>query len=359
MPGQSTNGQGLIEALFRPDNRYFRTRCFVIAEAGVNHNGNIGLAHRLIDAAAHAGVDAVKFQSFKADRLVTADAPKADYQTAVMGSSESQLEMLRRLQLSDSAHRELVRHCSERGITFISTPFDEERADFLAELGVLMFKIPSGEITNLPYLEHIARIGRPMLVSTGMSNLGEVEEAVRTIQGTGGTHLALLHCVSNYPADPADVNLKAMETMRTAFGVPTGYSDHTLGNEVAFAAAALGACAIEKHFTLDRSLPGPDHASSCEPEQLSDLVRGIRTVESALGTGRKEPVRSESSTSAVARKSLVASRSLSAGTVISEDMIVVKRPGTGLPPAMRPFLIGRTIRTDIPEGALFTLDGVA
>lgn len=332
--------------------------CLIIAEAGVNHNGDIELAHRLVDAAADAGADAVKFQTFKAERLVTAEAPKADYQTARMGE-ESQLQMLRRLELSESAHRELVSHCNERNIVFISTPFDEGCADFLAELGVPMFKIPSGEVTNLPYLSHLAKIGLPMLVSTGMAYLSEVDEAVRAIRSTGNGRIALLHCVSNYPADPVDVNLRAMETMRTAFGVPVGYSDHTLGNEIALAAVAMGASAIEKHFTLDRNMHGPDHASSLEPDELAQMITGIRKVEAALGSGRKEPAASEAATAAVARKSLVAATQLTAGTVLSEEMVAVKRPGTGLPPAMKPYLLGRTLRRDLREGALLTLDGLS
>lgn len=333
--------------------------CFVIAEAGVNHNGDPRLAAELVAVAAAAGADAVKFQTFSADRLASASAAKAAYQQETTEASESQLEMLRRLELSPAAHRALVRQCRERGILFISTPFDELSADFLAELDVPLFKIPSGELTNLPYLAHVARLGRPMIVSTGMASLGEVETAVETLEQHGDAPLALLHCVSNYPARPEDVNLRAMETMAAAFGVPVGYSDHTLGNEVALAAVARGACIVEKHFTLDRALPGPDHRASSEPAELAALVSGIRRVEAALGDGRKRPASSEADTAAVARRSLVAARDLAAGSVLTEDTLTAKRPGTGLPPAMRSFLVGRTLRADAAAGSMITLDMVS
>jgi N,N'-diacetyllegionaminate synthase len=333
--------------------------CFIIAEAGVNHNGDPALAHRLIDVAFHARADAVKFQTFKADRLVTLDAPKAEYQLQQTEAGESQYDMLKRLELSAETFGELQQHCHEVGIRFMSTPFDEDSADLLARLGVTVFKTPSGELTNLPYLAHVARKGRPMIVSTGMATLGEVEAAVNAIRSTGNPDLVLLHCVSNYPADPADVNLRAMETMTRAFGVPVGLSDHTAGIEVALAAVALGACVVEKHFTLDRTLPGPDHAASLEPDQLAAMIRGIRNVEAALGHGRKEPTASELNTADVARKSLVAARDLLAGAVLSDDMLAVKRPGTGLPPVMRPYLIGRTLHIDVKAGTLIALEMLA
>ena len=333
--------------------------CFIIAEAGVNHNGRLDLARRLVEVAARAGADAIKFQTFTAERLVTPDAPKAEYQGRATGAAESQYDMLRRLELSAAAHQELMTCCREQGILFMSTPFDEESADFLETLGVPGFKIASGEITNLPLLTHVARKGKPMIVSTGMARLGEVEAAVEAISAMGHRSYALLHCVSDYPASAADANLRAMHTLRAAFDVPVGYSDHTEGIEVALAAAALGACIIEKHFTLDRSLPGPDHGASLEPEELRRLVQGIRTVEAALGHGRKEPTRGEASTAAAARKSLAASRDIPAGTVLTDDLIAVKRPGTGLPPAMRPHLLGRTARVPIPAGSLLMLDMLA
>lgn len=333
--------------------------CFIIAEAGVNHNGDLALAHRLIDVARAAGADAVKFQTFKADQLVTLDAPKAEYQLQQTEADESQYEMLKRLELSAGAFRDLQQHCREAGIRFMSTPFDEDSADLLSELGVTVFKTPSGEITNLPYLAHVARKGRPLIVSTGMATLGEVEAAVNTLRAAGNPAIVLLQCVSNYPADPADVNLRAMQTMAQAFGVPTGFSDHTAGIEVALAAVALGACVIEKHFTLDRAMPGPDHAASLEPDQLAAMIRGIRTVEAALGHGRKEPAASELNTAEVARKSLVAACDLKAGTVLSDSVLAVKRPGTGLPPALRPYVIGRTLRVDVSVGTVIGLEMLA
>ena len=263
--------------------------CFIVAEAGVNHDGDVEKALLLVDAAAEAGADAFKTQTLNAERMVTRDAPKAEYQLETTEATESQYDMLRRLELTADAHRQLVARCDERGLLFMSTPFDEDSADFLEELGVAVFKSPSGEITNLPYLDHVARKGKPMIVSTGMSYLSEVEVAVRTIRDAGNDSFVLLHCVSNYPADPANANLKSMRTMEMAFDLPVGDSDHTRGIEVPLAAVALGACAIEKHFTLDRDLPGPDHKASLEPEELKAMVSGIRTVEAALGDGRKQP----------------------------------------------------------------------
>lgn len=328
--------------------------CFIIAEAGVNHNGEIELARRLVDAAVEAGADAVKFQTFKAERLVTEEAPKAAYQQKTTSSEESQQAMLRRLELSEEAHRELLGYCRERGALFMSSPFDEERADFLDRLGVAVFKIPSGELTNLPFLEHVARKGKPMIVSTGMSHLEEVKAAVEAIKRAGNLQVVLLHCLSNYPADPAEANLRAMRTMEAALDRPVGYSDHTPGIEVALAAVALGACVIEKHFTLDRNLPGPDHRASLEPGELAAMIRGIRIVEASLGHGRKEPAPSEADTAAVARKSLVAARDIPAGMTLTEEMITAKRPGTGLPPSMRDSLVGRQARRDIRSGTLLS-----
>ena len=325
---------------------------FIIAEAGVNHNGSLEMAHQLVGVAVQAGADAVKFQTFKAEKVISPQAPKADYQKGTTDPDESQLDMVKRLELSFDAFRELYAYCQQQGILFMSTPFDEESADFLADLGVAVFKIASGELTNLPFLAHVARKGKPMIVSTGMARLGEVETAVNAIEKVGNRDFVLLHCVSNYPAEPADINLRAMQTMATAFGVPVGYSDHTLGIEVALAAVALGACVIEKHFTLDRSLPGPDHRASLEPNELAELVRGIRTVEAALGHGRKEPAASEANTAAVARRSLVAARDIPAGVVLTEEMIASRRPGTGLPPAMAEYIIGRHTRANISAGTI-------
>jgi N,N'-diacetyllegionaminate synthase len=333
--------------------------CFIIAEAGVNHNGSLEMAHKLVDVAVQAGADAVKFQTFKTERLVTPDASKAEYQRQTTDAAESQYDMLRQLELSPKVHQELMAHCLEKSILFMSTPFGEESADLLDDLGVAVFKVPSGEITHLSFLTHIARYGKPMIVSTGMSYLGEVEAAVRAIEQAGNSKLVLLHCVSNYPADSVDVNLRAMHTLATAFGVPVGYSDHTLGIEVALAAVALGACVIEKHFTLDRNQVGPDHRASLEPDELRRLVQGIRTVEAALGHGRKEPVDSEVDTAAVARKSLVAAQDIPAGATLTPEMVAIKRPGTGLPPTMHPHVVGRIARTVIPAGTLLTWELLA
>lgn len=326
--------------------------CFVIAEAGVNHNGDLERALRLVDVAADAGADAVKFQTFDADRLATRDAPKAGYQVETTGAGESQHAMLRSLQLSRDDHAALVDRCNSRGILFLSTPFDEQSADLLESLGVAAFKTPSGELTNLPYLTHVASKGKPLIVSTGMATLAEVEAAVAAVEDAGCTDLVILHCVSNYPADAADVNLRAMDTLQRAFGVPVGYSDHTTGSAVALASVARGASALEKHFTTDRTLPGPDHRASLEPGELDALVRGIREITAALGDGRKRPVHSELATAAVARKSIVAACEIPSGTTIASSMLTALRPGTGISPALFPTVIGRRARADIPSGTV-------
>ncbi len=330
--------------------------CFIIAEAGVNHNGKLDMAHKLIDVAVQAGADAVKFQTFKAAKMISPLAPKANYQLRTTGNKESQLEMIKRLELPYNKFRELYDHCQEKDILFMSTPFDEESAEFLDDLGVEVFKISSGEITNLPLLSYVAGFGRPMIVSTGMANLGEVETAVQTIEATGNDNLVLLHCVSNYPADPKDSNLRAIKTLEKSFNRSIGYSDHTPGIEVALAAVAMGACVIEKHFTLDRNLSGPDHIASLNPHDLKLLVRGIRIVESAMGDGRKIPVPSEANTADVARKSLVAAYDIPAGAVLKNEMINVMRPGTGLPPQMTNYIIGRKLRQSVNAGTLFELE---
>ena len=330
--------------------------CFIVAEAGVNHNGELHLATRLVEAAAEAGANAVKFQTFVAENIVTPRCRKATYQLRNSPASESQLEMLRRLQLSPTAHRELQAVCRSLGIVFMSSPFDESSADLLSGLPVEVFKIPSGEITNVPLLAHVAQKHKPIILSTGMSTLGEVETAVQTIRDTGQFELVLLHCVSSYPADPTEVNLRAMQTMASTFQVPVGFSDHTKGIAVALAAVALGACVIEKHLTLDRTLPGPDHQTSLVPDEFAELVQGIRTVEAALGHGRKEPSPAEVDTASVVRKSLVAAQDIPAGSTLTAEMVAVKRPGTGLPPSMRAQLIGRLAKQDIEVGTLLTFD---
>lgn len=331
---------------------------FLIAEAGVNHNGELDMALALVDAAVQAGADAVKFQSFSAERLVSPQAPKAHYQLETTDQAESQYQMLKRLELSAADHRLILAHCQKKGVLFLSSPFDEESADFLERLDVAAFKIPSGEITNLPFLAHVARKGRPLIVSTGMSSLGEVEAALQTIAGAGDPPLVLLHCVSQYPAPPEELNLRAMHTLQAAFGVPVGFSDHTAGIEMALVAVALGAGVIEKHFTLDRSLPGPDQRASLEPDELQRLAEGMRQVSLALGDGVKRPAASEKDTAAVARKSLAAACDLPAGTLLTAEMVVVRRPGSGLPPVMREQLLGRRTAKALTAGQLFHWEDV-
>lgn len=326
--------------------------CFVIAEVGVNHDGLIDDALRLIDEAAAAGVDAVKFQSFRAERLVTAQAAKAAYQRETTGEAGSQLEMLRRLELSFADHEVLRDRCQERGVIFLSTPFDEQSAEELCQLGVPALKVSSGDLTSLPFLEHLVELGLPLILSTGMGDLSEVEAAVAAVRGRGLRELVLLHCVSSYPAAAEEVNLRAMETLAEVFDVPVGYSDHTLGIEVALAAVALGACVVEKHFTLDRTRPGPDHRASIEPDELAALVAGVRRVELALGHGRKERAPSEQDVAAVARRSLVAAVDVAAGTVLTGEMIALRRPGTGLLPSALSEVIGRRAAVELSAGAL-------
>jgi N-acetylneuraminate synthase len=327
-------------------------RCFVIAEAGVNHNGDPQLARRLVDAAADAGADAVKFQTFDPATLAAPSAPKAEYQKAGSKDSADQQEMLRKLMLPAEMHADLQRHARARGLIFLSSPFDEASADFLERLGVPLFKVPSGEITNHPFLAHLARKGRPLLVSTGMCELGEVESAVAVIRASGDPPLALFHCVSNYPARPEDANLRAMATMRAAFAVPVGWSDHTLGVDVAVAAVAMGAELLEKHLTLDRELPGPDHRASLDPSEFARMIRGIRQAEAALGTGEKHPVASEAAIAAVARKSLHWRVPLAPQERVAPDHLIALRPGTGLPPYQSAKIIGRRVRTGVMQGTL-------
>ncbi len=332
--------------------------CFIIAEAGVNHNGDLDLARQLVEAAADAKADAIKFQTFQAERIVSAQTPKATYQIRTTDAGESSHDMLKRLELSPAAHREIQVHCREHGILFFSTPYDRKSSDVLDKLGVPLFKIGSGDITNVPLLEHVARKGRPIILSTGMSYLGEVEDALRVVREAGDAQVLLLHCISDYPADPKDANLRAIRTLERAFQVPVGFSDHTLGTAVSLAAVAMGACAIEKHVTLDRTLPGPDHQASLEPHELKELVELIRTVEGALGDGRKRPMPSERENLRLARRSIVAEVDVPAGTVLQRSMLTTKRPGTGIPPAQLETLVGRTARTDIEKDALVSWDQI-
>jgi N-acetylneuraminate synthase len=313
---------------------------FVIAEAGVNHNGDLDMARRLVDVAAAAGADAVKFQTFTVERLVTRSAATAEYQQRATGGT-TQRDLLAALELSERDHEALWAHCAARSIEFMSTPFDVDSARYLKRLGVRRLKISSTDVTNLPMLEVVGALGLPVILSTGMADMAEVEAAVGTLRGAGCTELAVLQCVSNYPAAPGDTNLRVMDTYARAFGVPVGLSDHTTGLAVAIAAAALGAAYVEKHFTLDRSLPGPDHQASLEPAELEALVRAIRDVTAALGDGVKRPAPGELPVRAVARKSLVAARELAAGAVLGHNDIAILRPGTGLSPARLGEVVGR------------------
>jgi len=318
-------------------------RTLIIAEAGVNHNGDLDLARQLVDIAADAGADLVKFQTFRADSLATTTAAKAGYQKLTTGATESQHAMLKRLELSEAAHRALQAHCQMRGIGFLSTGFDIDSVDMLVGLGQRLFKIPSGEITNLPYLRHIGGLGGEVILSTGMATLSEIEAALFFLEkaGTPRERVTVLHCTTEYPAAPQDVNLRAMRSIRDAFGVRVGYSDHTQGIEISMAAVALGATIIEKHFTVDRHLPGPDHSASLEAGELVAMVRGIRHVEAALGDGVKRPTAAEMRNRAVARKSIVASRPVAAGEIFSNENLTAKRPGTGLSPMRWDEVVGR------------------
>lgn len=325
-------------------------RPLVIAEAGVNHNGRLDLALRLVDEAAAAGADAVKFQTFSADALTTAGARQAAYQRR--SGRSTQRAMLRRLELRREHHARVLGRCRRRGIRFMSTPFDEASADFLVSLGMDVVKVASGEATNLPFLRHLGSKRRPVLLSTGMCTLAEVAAAVRALRSGGAQDIALLHCVSCYPTAPADCNLRAMRTLERRFGLPTGFSDHTSGLAVAFAAAALGARVLEKHFTLDRSLRGPDHAMSLEPDELKALVAGVRDVRAALGDGVKRPRPCERDVMKAARRSLVLARDAAAGERLTADMLAAKRPGTGLSPAHLSAVLGRRLKAALPADAL-------
>ena len=323
-------------------------KVLIIAEAGINHNGDIGLAKKLIDVAADAGADLVKFQTFSADRLVTESASKADYQKLATDSAESQHTMLRKLELTEAMHHELIAHCTLRGICFFSTGFDIESINMLVSFGQKLFKIPSGEITNLPYLRHIGKLGKEVILSTGMSSMDEIESAINALEdsGTPRVKITVLHCTTAYPATMSDINLYAMQSIRTKFGVDVGYSDHTLGIEISLAAVALGASIIEKHFTLDRTLPGPDHKASLEPNELKSMIDGIRNIEEALGDGIKRLMPSEVSNRDVARKSVVARLPISSGQVLSEENLATKRPGTGISPMKWSNLLGKIAHRD-------------
>lgn len=321
---------------------------FIIAEVGVNHNGSLGLAKQLIDVAAEYGADAVKFQTFKAATLVTKSAKQAEYQISNTGKQESQFDMLKRLELSEVDHQELVNYCQQKQIEFMSTPFDTQSIQFLNSLGVNRFKIPSGEITNLPYLKMVGSINKEIVLSTGMATLADIEAALNLLidSGTDKDKITILHATTDYPTQMQDVNLTAMQTIAHAFKIKVGYSDHTPGIEVPTAAVALGASIIEKHFTLDKNLSGPDHKASLEPQELKAMITGIRNIERALGDGIKRPSVSEQANMLVARKSIVALTGIKKGETLNERNLTVKRPGLGISPMHWNEIIGQVAQKD-------------
>lgn len=323
----------------------------IIAEAGVNHNGDLAMARQLIDAAADAGADYVKFQTFLAEQIVSKQAPKAAYQNVTTDAAESQFEMIRKLELNREAHLELIAYCRQRGIKFASTAFDEPSTQLLGEFQLDFAKIPSGEITNLPYLRRIGALGQPVIMSTGMAYLGEIEAALNVLAeaGTPRERVTVLHCNTEYPTPMRDVNLRAMNTIGTALGVAIGYSDHSEGIEVPIAAVALGATVIEKHLTLDKTLPGPDHAASLEPHELKAMVQGIRNIELALGDGLKRPSASEAKNRAIVRKSIHLAKPRPAGHRLTAADLIMKRPGDGLSPMLLDEVVGRTLASDLGE----------
>lgn len=337
-----------------------KTRCLIIAEAGVNHNGDLQKALDLIDAAAAARVDYVKFQTFKAETIVNPSAQKADYQIKNMsGESDTQFEMLKKLEMGLDWYDALIQRCQEKGVKFLSTGFDTDSIDFLDSLEIPFYKIPSGEITNKPYMQHIAQKGKDIILSTGMSTIGEIEAAIDVIEAEGITRdrITVLHCNTEYPTPMKDVNLLAMNHIARELRVKVGYSDHTLGIEVPIAAVALGACVIEKHFTLDRSLPGPDHAASLEPDELKAMVSAIRNIEDAIGgSGLKEPSDSEMKNISVARKSIHTLKELKAGVTLSKDDLIALRPGNGISPMLINDVVGKVLNKDMPGHHLLNLE---
>lgn len=307
-------------------------KIFIIAEAGVNHNGSLELAKQLVDKAAEAGVDAVKFQTFKTENIVCKSAAKAEYQKAATDAEESQFEMLKKLELTEKMHEELIQYCEKKDIRFLSTPFDLDSIEYLNQLGISIMKVPSGEITNYPYLKRVGQTRKPVILSTGMCEIEEVEAAVKVLSENGSREITILHCNTEYPTPFEDVNLKAMINLKKKFGVEVGYSDHTTGIEIPIAAAAMGAVVIEKHFTLDKNMEGPDHKASLEPAELKAMVTAIRNVEKALGSGIKTPSSSEKKNLVIARKSIVAKRKITKGELFTEENLTAKRPGTGISP---------------------------
>ena len=332
-------------------------KTFIIAEAGVNHNGQLKLAFDLIDAAEDAGADAVKFQSFKTDSLVSQKAGKAEYQKRTTNAAETQYEMIKRLELSFDDHKKLIDYCRSKNIEFLSSPFDLDSIDLLYKLGLDVFKIPSGEIINLPYLRKIAGLNKNVILSTGMSDLGEIEDAldVLTINGTDRGNITVLHCNTEYPTPFEDVNLKAILTIKNAFNVRVGYSDHTPGIEVPIAAVALGAEVIEKHFTLDKKMEGPDHKASLDPDELKSMINSIRNIEKAMGNGIKKPSKSELKNKPIVRKSLIAIKDIKKGDIFAEENIGIKRPGNGISPMRWDEVIGKFANRDFKIDDLIEL----
>lgn len=327
---------------------------YIIAEAGVNHNGSFDLACKLVDAAKTAGVDCIKFQTFKSKNLVSRNAQKADYQKTITGDG-SQVDMLKKLELTYDEFLKLKEYCDQVGICFLSTPFDFDSIDFLDSIDMPFWKIPSGEITNYPYLVALAKTGKPVVMSTGMCDIMEIEAAIKVLRENGTKEIKLLHCNTEYPTPFEDVNLRAMQTMRDTFGLEVGYSDHTKGIEVPVAAVALGATVIEKHFTLDRDMEGPDHKASLEPGELAAMVSSIRHIEKALGSGNKTPSPSEKKNIVIARKSIVAKRAIKAGEIFTEENITVKRPGSGISPMRWMEVLGAKAARDFDEDELIEL----
>lgn len=335
--------------------RGVKMKTFIIAEAGVNHNGSIELAKELIKKAAWADVDAVKFQSFKAEKLVSKKAEKAEYQKQTTGDEEKQFQMIKKLELDYDKHEELIACCKENNIMFLSSAFDLDSIDLLHKLNINIWKIPSGEIINLPYLKKIGSLKEKVILSTGMANLGEIEDAIKVLKEVGTEDITVLHCNTEYPTPMEDVNLNAMNTIKEAFKVRVGYSDHTLGIEIPIAAVALGAEVIEKHFTLDKTMEGPDHRASLEPEELKAMVDSIRNIEKAMGNGIKQASKSELKNKPIARKSIVAIKDIKEGELFTEENIGIKRPGTGINPMEWERVLGKIAKQDFEEDELIEL----
>lgn len=331
---------------------------YVIAEAGVNHNGDAAMAVELVNRAKEAGADCVKFQTFKAENIVTRNAPKAAYQLKVTDQKESQFEMLKKLELQMADYRALTEVCKTQNIQFLSTPYNFADTDFLDALGVDGFKIASGQLVELAFLDYTARIGKPMIVSTGMATLGEVEAALSTIRQTGNEQIIILQCTTNYPSDVGDANVRAMVSMRDAFDVLTGYSDHTQNNQSVYAAIALGACVVEKHFTLDTALPGPDHSCSLTPSQFAQMIQGIRDVELALGSAVKKPTAAELANAKGMRRSIVAKQRISEGAIIAREMLEFRRPASGIEPKLLDQIVGKCARRDIQPDTPLTFGDI-